>query len=137
MQQAWDACASDFVTETRLLTSLLKLNARGLECLPDNWLKVGARIRSDRNMHWSVLGDFRVRTSNNIVGARGLLTHLQKKFGVFTRDEITALEEMNYLAASCEVSKREECRTTRSKLRGMNPNDSKSGGGRRGFPKVL
>jgi hypothetical protein len=32
---------------------------------------------------------------------------------------------MNYLAASCEVSKPEECRTTRSKLRGMNPNDSK------------
>jgi hypothetical protein len=55
MQQAWDTCASDFLTETQLLTSLLKLNTRGLECLPENWLKVGEAVNNDPNRCWSVL----------------------------------------------------------------------------------
>ena len=38
MGQAWEMCSSQFVTEVQLLTALVKLGARGLECLPDNWL---------------------------------------------------------------------------------------------------
>ncbi len=41
MQQAWEMCASEFVTEIHLLTALLQLNSRGLECLPKNWFEVG------------------------------------------------------------------------------------------------
>jgi hypothetical protein len=40
MQQAWEICASEFVTEVDLLTALLRLNARGLDCLPETWLPV-------------------------------------------------------------------------------------------------
>jgi len=58
MQQAWEMCASRFVTELHLLTALLKLNAHGLECLPDNWLKVGESIKSDFNMRMSTLNPF-------------------------------------------------------------------------------
>ncbi|HJX09708.1 MAG TPA: Shedu anti-phage system protein SduA domain-containing protein [Candidatus Binatia bacterium] len=38
MGQAWEMCSSKFVTDVQLLTALVKLGARGLECLPDNWL---------------------------------------------------------------------------------------------------
>jgi hypothetical protein len=58
MQQAWDVCASDFVTESQLLTSLLKLNTRGLECLPEDWLTVGENIRNDADKRWSALNPF-------------------------------------------------------------------------------
>ena len=40
MQQAWQISASEFVTEIDLLTALLRLNTRGLDCLPDTWLPV-------------------------------------------------------------------------------------------------
>jgi len=61
MQQAWEMCASRFVTELHLLTVLLKLNAQGLECLPDNWLKIGESIREDREgLRRSVLNPFPV-----------------------------------------------------------------------------
>ncbi|MBM4025597.1 MAG: hypothetical protein FJ280_09350 [Planctomycetes bacterium] len=36
MGQAWEMCSSKSVTEVQLLTALVKLRARGLECLPDN-----------------------------------------------------------------------------------------------------
>ena len=58
MQQAWDSCASKFVTETQLLTALLKLNTRGLECLPNNWMEVGESIKSDFNMRMTPLNPF-------------------------------------------------------------------------------
>jgi len=45
MQQAWWICASSFVTEVQLLTALMKLDARGVQCLPDNWLEVGQSLR--------------------------------------------------------------------------------------------
>lgn len=48
MQQAWDASACKFVSEVMLLTTLKKLNARGLECLPDNWLAVCHEFRNRR-----------------------------------------------------------------------------------------
>ncbi|MHC4621186.1 MAG: Shedu anti-phage system protein SduA domain-containing protein [Planctomycetota bacterium] len=226
MQQAWQMCASKSVTEVQLLTALLKLNARGLQCLPENWLEVAkllqnshipnilnpfpawdvcrpesaeiaarfdfpiwmraveltgqnktitcehfCRAISDTFLNpWqgeaadvpplveflgachnerpqqktsmfdelprllrhmprtrrvietlgqlppepddfqyalciekgeivfrsvSVLGDFPMRTSNGgVVGSRGLLTHFKEKFGLFTPDEITELEDM-------------------------------------------
>lgn len=34
LRQAWDACASGFVTEVHLLTAMANLNVRGLDCLP-------------------------------------------------------------------------------------------------------
>jgi hypothetical protein len=44
---------------------------------------------------FSVLGDFAVRSSDGAVtGNRGLLTHLKKRLGIFTTDEIAELEEM-------------------------------------------
>lgn len=59
MQQAWQMCASRFVTELHLLTALLKLNARGLECLPENWLKVGKSFQNNiEQFHWSALNPF-------------------------------------------------------------------------------
>jgi len=58
LQQAWEMCASSFVTEIQLLTALLKINARGLECLPKNWLEVGEGIKKDTNLYWSVLNPF-------------------------------------------------------------------------------
>jgi len=47
MQQAWEICASEFVTEVDLLTALLRLNARGLDCLPETWLPVVEIIGKD------------------------------------------------------------------------------------------
>ncbi|MBL7153877.1 MAG: hypothetical protein ISS79_09175 [Phycisphaerae bacterium] len=47
MQQAWEICASEFVTEVDLLTALLRLNTRGLECLPDTWLPVREILEKD------------------------------------------------------------------------------------------
>jgi hypothetical protein len=58
MQQAWEMCASSYVTEVRMLTSLLKINSRGLECLPENWLEVGESFRKDPTWHFSVLNPF-------------------------------------------------------------------------------
>jgi hypothetical protein len=46
MQQAWEMCASKFVTEVQLLTALLQLNARGLQCLPENWLEVAKLLQT-------------------------------------------------------------------------------------------
>jgi|GEM_PF-3129991 len=43
MRQAWELCASPMVTEVALLTAMLTLRARGLECLPDEWRRMGAR----------------------------------------------------------------------------------------------
>lgn len=40
MRQAWEISASEFVTEVDLLTALLRLNTRGLDCLPETWLPV-------------------------------------------------------------------------------------------------
>jgi len=47
MQQAWEMCASEFVTEVELLTALLRLNTRGLECLPETWLPVVKILEKD------------------------------------------------------------------------------------------
>lgn len=43
MQQAWEMCASPMVSEVGILTALLKLGTVGLECLPAEWRRVGAR----------------------------------------------------------------------------------------------
>jgi hypothetical protein len=56
MQQAWEMCASTFVTEVQMLTALLKLNARGLECLPENWFKIAEIFRE--NHQFSALNPF-------------------------------------------------------------------------------
>ena len=40
MRQAWEISASEFVTEVDILTALLRLNTRGLDCLPETWLPV-------------------------------------------------------------------------------------------------
>lgn len=47
MRQAWEICASEFVTEVDLLTALLRLDTRGLECLPDTWLPVREILEKD------------------------------------------------------------------------------------------
>jgi len=47
MQQAWEICASEFVTEVDILTALLRLNARGLDCLPETWLLVVEILEKD------------------------------------------------------------------------------------------
>jgi len=59
MQQAWQMCACPCVSELHLLTALLKLNTRGLGCLPKNWLKVGESIQN--GIHWnSIVNPFPV-----------------------------------------------------------------------------
>lgn len=46
MQQAWETCATPFVTELQLLEGLRGLGAQGLECLPQNWVEIGDMIRA-------------------------------------------------------------------------------------------
>lgn len=58
MQRAWEICASKFVTEVQLLTALSQLNARGLQCLPGNWLEVGQNLRRDNKWRFSSLNPF-------------------------------------------------------------------------------
>jgi len=217
MQQAWEMCACSYVTDVKILTALLMIGSRGLDCLPENWLEVvdtGGNLRDINPCHpeqaeiaapinfpiwiqtielagksktitchhfcraisetlltpwhgpvangsplieylgfclneqpgkehsdfaqaplvlksmprtrkviealghvppepddfqyalcvekgnivfraFSVLGDFAVRSSDGAVtGNRGLLTHLKKRLGIFTTDEISELEEM-------------------------------------------
>jgi hypothetical protein len=47
MQQAWEISASEFVTEVDLLTALLRLNTRGMDCLPETWLPVVEMLGKD------------------------------------------------------------------------------------------
>lgn len=49
MRQAWEISASEFVTEVDLLTALLRLNTRGLDCLPETWLPVVDILEKDRS----------------------------------------------------------------------------------------
>ena len=217
MRQAWEMCSCRYVTDVKILTALLKIGSRDLDCLPENWLEVvdvGENLRDINPCHpeqaeiaardnfpiwirtlelaatgrtitchhfcraisetlltpwqgptangatlieylglclneqpgkehsdfaqaplvlksmprtrkviealghvppepddfqyalcvekgnivfraFSVLGDFAVRSSDGAVtGNRGLLTHLKKRLGIFTTDEISELEEM-------------------------------------------
>ncbi len=72
MQQAWEMCASEFVTELHLLTALLQLNSRGLECLPKNWFEVGDTFHKTKPL--SVLNPFpdqnRIHPYNAEIAAR-------------------------------------------------------------------
>lgn len=58
MQQAWRMSACSYVTEVRILTALLRVNARGLECLPENWLKIGEKFRKDSTWCFSIVNPF-------------------------------------------------------------------------------